>query len=147
MLTIQIAAIGEALDGPDGACGSVHELVEAIVGSPARYGSPSASAEYFFDRTVELCDRVQLQEMLTHVDAAESLNEAKRSELDRSRAILFDRSFWREKPRLILVQHRREGKFVRVLGNVVTVRTHHGPLKWLQGLGLVTVLERGHPPA
>lgn len=134
MHTTQIAAIGEALDGMDGIYRSVHELVEAIVGSPARYGSPTASAEYFFDRTVELCDRFQLQEMLSHVDAVEALDEAKRGELDRSRAVPSDRAFWREEPRLILMQHRREGKFVRVLGNVVTVRTHHGPVKWLQGL-------------
>jgi hypothetical protein len=32
------------------------------------------------------------------------------------------------------MQHRREGKFVRVLGNVATVRIFHGPVKWLFGL-------------
>ena len=32
------------------------------------------------------------------------------------------------------MQHRREGKFVRVLGNIVTVRIYHGPVKWLLGL-------------
>ena len=31
------------------------------------------------------------------------------------------------------MQHRREGTFVRVLGNVVTVRTHQCAVKWLQG--------------
>ena len=64
----------------------------------------------------------------------EALDESKRSELDRSRAEPPDVAFWRETPRLILMQHRREGKFVRVLGNVSTVRVFHGPVKWLIGL-------------
>jgi hypothetical protein len=83
--SMSIAAIGEALDGMDGIYTSVHELVEAIVGSPARYGSHSTSAEYFVDRTVELCNLMQMAEMLAQSECVEALGESKRSELDRSR--------------------------------------------------------------
>ena len=129
-----IAASGEAVDGFDGIFESVDALVEAIVGSPPRFGSPSTSADYLSARTVELCNLMQIAEMLTHSECVEALGESKRSELDRSRAEPPDVFFWRETPRLILMQHRRDGKFVRVLGNVVTVRIYHGPVKWLLGL-------------
>jgi len=129
-----IAAIGEAVDGFDGIFESVDALVEAIVGSPPRFGSPSTSADYLYDRTVELCNLMQMAEMLTHCPDVEALDEPKRSELDRSRAEPPNVAFWDEKPKLILMQHRREGKFVRVLGNVSTVRVFHGPVKWLLGL-------------
>ena len=134
MHTTQIAAIGEALDGLDGIYGSVHELVEAIVGSPPQYGSPSTSADYLSARTVELCNLMQMNEMLSHSESVEALGESERSELDRSRAEPPDVVFWKETPKLILMQHRREGKFVRVLGNVSTVCVFHGPVKWLLGL-------------
>ena len=129
-----IAAIGEAVDGFDGVFESVDALVEAIVGSPPRFGLPSTSADYLHDRTVELCNLMQIAEMFTHSADVEALDEPKRSELDRSRAEPPDVAFWKETPRLILMQHRREGKSVRVLGNVSTVRVFHGPVKWLLGL-------------
>ena len=132
--SMSIAAMGEALDGNDGIYENVDALVEAIIGSPPRYGSPSTSADYLAARTVELCDLMQMGEMLTHIECVEVLGDSKRSDLDRSRAEPPDVVFWRETPRLILMQHRREGKFVRVLGNVSTVRIDHGPVKWLLGL-------------
>ncbi|MET4703348.1 hypothetical protein [Frigoribacterium sp. UYMn621] len=132
--TTRIAATGEAVNGFEGIFESVDALVEAIVGSPPQYGSPSTSADYLFARTVELCNLMQMSEMLAHSESVEALGESKRSELDRSRAEPPDVVFWREIPRLILMQHRRDGKFVRVLGNVATVRIYHGPVKWLLGL-------------
>ena len=129
-----IAAIGEAVDGFDGIFKSVDALVEAIVGSPPQYDSATTSADYLAARTVELCNLMQIAEMLTHSECVERLGESKRSELDRSRAEPPDVVFWGETPRLILMQHRRDGRFLRVLGNVSTVRVFHGPVKWLLGL-------------
>ena len=132
--SMSIAATGEALDGNDGIYENVEALVEAIIGSPPHYDSPSTSADYLSARTVELCNLMQIAEMLTHSECVERLGESKRSELDRSRSEPPDVVFWRETPRLILMQHKREGKFVHVLGNVSTVRVFQGPVMWLLGL-------------
>lgn len=69
-------AMGDALDGQDGTFNSSHSLIEAIVGIPPPFNSPAAGAEYFFDRTVELLDRVQLCLMLSDPNAVERLAPA-----------------------------------------------------------------------
>jgi hypothetical protein len=132
--TTRIAATGEAVAGFEGIFESVDALVEAIVGSPPQYGSPSTSADYLTARTVELRNLMQMEEMLAHSECVEALSNSKRSELDRSRSEPPDVVVWNETPRLVLMQHRRDGKFVRVVGNVCTVRIYHGPVRWLLGL-------------
>lgn len=136
-----IVAMGDALEGHDGLFDSGDGLVEMIVGTPPRYNSPAVSAEYFHDRTVELLDRVQLGLMLANADAVEQLAPAQRDELDRSRADPPDVSVWNAEPRLVMMSHRRSGKFLRVEGNVGVVPIHFGPVRWLLALRSVGALD------
>lgn len=72
--------------------------------------------------------------MLGNPDAVERLMPAQRDELDRSRAHPPDVTVWDHDVKLVILSHRRSGRFVHVEGNVGIVPIHFGPVNWLVGL-------------